>query len=183
MQHKAVYLLFCKFTLHVSGVKPRPSPGVHKTVTTASGTVQLPPSNVAKLGLAWPRWNYIIVQRDSTQSSLLFCKFNLHNSGVKPRPSPGVHKTVTTASGTVQLPPFVAKLGLAWPRWNYITVQRDATQSILYIILEVHSSCFVCQPHPLSGVHKTVTTASGTGHIICAATSLQRGQLGHAGGR
>ena len=126
---------------------------------------------------------YIIVQRDSTQSSLLFCKFNLHNSGVKPRPSPGVHKTVTTASGTVQLPPFVAKLGLAWPRWNYITVQRDATQSILYIILEVHSSCFVCQPHPLSGVHKTVTTASGTGHIICAATSLQRGQLGHAGGR
>jgi len=23
---------------------------------------------------------------------------------------------------------------------------------------------------------KTVTTASGTGHIICAATSLQRGQ-------
>jgi len=53
MQHKAVYLLFCKFTLHVSGVK-HPSSGVHKTVTTASGTghvffVQLPPSNVVKL--------------------------------------------------------------------------------------------------------------------------------------
>jgi len=29
---------------------PHPSSGVHKTVTTASGTVQLPPSNVAKLG-------------------------------------------------------------------------------------------------------------------------------------
>ena len=25
-------------------------------------------------------------------------------------------------------------------------------------------------------VHKTVTTASGTGHIFCATTSLQRGQ-------
>ena len=35
------------------GCQPHPSSGIHKTVTTASGTVQLPPSNVAKL--AWPR--------------------------------------------------------------------------------------------------------------------------------
>ena len=40
------------------------------------------------------------------------------------------------------------------------------------IIKIVHSTCFGCQPHPSSGVHKTVTTASGTD----AATSLQRGQ-------
>ena len=33
------------------------------------------------------------------------------------------------------------------------------------------------------GVHKTVTTASGTGHIFCAAPSLQRGQVGQVGGR
>jgi len=44
-----------------------------------------------------------------------------------------------------------------------ITVQRDATQSSLFIILQVHSTCFECQPHPSSGVHKTVTTASVTG--------------------
>jgi len=50
------------------------------------------------------------------------------------------------------------------------TVQRDATQSSLFIILQVHSTCFGCQPHPSTGVHKTVTTASGTGHIFCAAT-------------
>ena len=56
-----------------------------------------------------------------------------------------------------------------------IIVQRDATQSSLFIILQVHSTCFGCQPQPSSGVHKTVTTASGTGHIFCAATSLQRG--------
>ena len=31
--------------------------------------------------------------------------------------------------------------------------------------------------HPSSGVYKTVTTASGTGHIIGAATSFQRGHL------
>ena len=54
MQHKAVYLLFCKFALQVFGCQSHPSPGVHKTVTTASGTghiffVQLPPSNVAKV--------------------------------------------------------------------------------------------------------------------------------------
>ena len=39
-----------------------------------------------------------------------------------------------------------------------ITVQRDATQSSLFIILQVHSTCFGCQPHPSSGEHKTVTT-------------------------
>ena len=67
----------------------------------------------------------------------------------------------------------VAKLGLAWPRWTYITVQRDATQNSVFIILQVHSTCFGCQPHPSSGAHKTVTTVSG---IFCAVTSLQRVQ-------
>ena len=54
-----------------------------------------------------------------------------------------------------------------------VIVQQDATQSSLFIMF--HSS-FGCQPHPSSRVHKTVTTASGTGHIFCAATSLQCGQ-------
>ena len=36
---------------------------------------------------------------------------------------------------------------------------------------------FRVSSHPSSGVHKTVTTASGTGHIVGAATSFQRGQL------
>ena len=48
-------------------------------------------------------------------------------------------------------------------RWSVLRiVQRDATQSSLFIILQVHSTCFGCQPHPSSGVHKTVTTTSGT---------------------
>ena len=64
-------------------------------------------------------------------------------------------------------------------RWSIlIIVQRDATQSSLFIILQVYSTCFGCQPHPSSGVHKTATTASGTGHIfLCAATSVQRGRV------
>ena len=57
-----------------------------------------------------------------------------------------------------------------------INVQRRATQNSLFIILQVHSTRFGCQAHPSSGVHKIVTTASGTGHIFCAAASLQRGQ-------
>jgi len=62
-------------------------------------------------------------------------------------------------------------------RWSILIVQRDAPQSSLFIILQVHSTCFGCQPHPSPGVHKTLTTASGTGHNFCAATSLQRGHL------
>ena len=96
-----------------------------------------------------------------------------------------------------------------------IIAQQDATQSSLFIILQVrstcllsvllhlafhriilstnkceilfkctcwliikviHSTCFGCQPHPSSGVHKTVTAASGTGHIFCTVISLQRGE-------
>ena len=44
----------------------------------------------------------------------------------------------------------------------YVIVQRDATQSSLFIILQVHPTCFVCQPQLSPGVHKTITTASGT---------------------
>ena len=47
-----------------------------------------------------------------------------------------------------------------------IIAQRDATQNSLFIILQVHSTCFGCQTHPSSGVHKTVTTYSGTGNIL-----------------
>ena len=61
-----------------------------------------------------------------------------------------------------------------------IIVRRYVTQSSLFTILQVHSTSFECQPHPSSGVHKTVTTASGNRHNFCAATSLQRG---HVGGR
>ena len=53
-----------------------------------------------------------------------------------------------------------------------IIIERDATQSSLFIILQVHSTCFGCQPHPSSGVHKTVTIASDTGHIFCADRRL-----------
>ena len=81
-----------------------------------------------------------------------------------------------------------------------ISVQRVATRSSLFIILRSlymfqvsntpiirstqkcnyslrYWSYFLCSylppKHPSSRVHKTVTTVSDTGHIFCAATSLQ----------
>jgi hypothetical protein len=61
-----------------------------------------------------------------------------------------------------------------------IIVQQDTTMSILFIYCKV-TTCFGYRPHPSSGVHKTVTTASSTGHIIGAATAFQFGQVGHVG--
>ena len=37
-------------------------------------------------------------------------------------------------------------------------------KAVLFIVLQVHSTCFGCQPHPSSSEHKTVTTAPDTGH-------------------
>jgi len=44
-------------------------------------------------------------------------------------------------------------------------------------LLQNHSTCFGCPSHPSSGVHKTVTVASGTVHSNSATTFLQRGQI------
>ena len=44
-----------------------------------------------------------------------------------------------------------------------INIQRYATICSLYfILLHYHSACFGCRPHPSSGLHKTVVTATGT---------------------
>ena len=65
-------------------------------------------------------------------------------------------------------------------RWSIlIIVQRDATQRSLFIILQIHSTCFGCQPHPSSGLHKTVTTASGTMQLppsnVASLATLEEG--------
>ena len=64
MQYKTVYLLFCKFTLCVSGVNHNHHQEYKNLLTTASGTVQLPPSNVAKFGEA-------VVQNISSSTLLI----------------------------------------------------------------------------------------------------------------
>ena len=49
--------------------------------------------------------------------------------------------------------------------------------AVKFILLQDHFTCFECSPHPSSGVHKTVTAASGAVHITISATFLQRGQV------
>ena len=44
-------------------------------------------------------------------------------------------------------------------------------------LLQNYSTCFGCPSHPSSGVHKTVTAASGTGHSVRATTYRQRGLI------
>jgi len=39
-------------------------------------------------------------------------------------------------------------------------------------LLQNYSTCFGCPSHPSSGVHKTVTVASGTGHITYLCNNL-----------
>ena len=49
-------------------------------------------------------------------------------------------------------------------------------QLAVYLFTARSLYTFRVSSHPSSGVHKTVTTASGTGNIIGAATSFQRGR-------
>ena len=51
-------------------------------------------------------------------------------------------------------------------------------QSNLFYFTEKSLYMFRVSQHPSSGVLKTVTAASGTGHNIGTATSFQRGRVG-----
>jgi len=75
MQHTAVYLLSCKFSLHVSGVDHTHHQAYTKLVTTASGTGHIfcaatslqrgqawPPS--LQCGQTWPHWSYSFAYPD-----------------------------------------------------------------------------------------------------------------------
>ena len=69
-----------------------------------------------------------------------------------------------------------------------IKIQRDETIRTLIYFTAKSLYMFRALKHPSSGVIKTVTAASGTGHNIGIATYLQRGQVGmsrpdHVGGR
>ena len=62
-----------------------------------------------------------------------------------------------------------------------IKIQPDATVC-RYLFTAKLLFMFRVSQHPSSGILKNVTAASGTGHNTGAATSLQRGMIGHVGG-
>jgi len=60
MQHKTVYLLFCKFHSTCFGCQPHPSSGAHKTVTTAYSTGHnFCAATSLQHGQAWPHWREV----------------------------------------------------------------------------------------------------------------------------
>ena len=50
-------------------------------------------------------------------------------------------------------------------------IQKDAT-ICRCLFTAKYSTCFWCPSHPSSGVHKTLTAASGTGHITYPGNNL-----------
>jgi len=58
-----------------------------------------------------------------------------------------------------------------------IKIQPDAT-TCRYLFTANSLYMFRVSQHPSSAVLKTVTAASGTGHITGTATSFQRGPIG-----
>jgi len=44
-------------------------------------------------------------------------------------------------------------------------------------LLQNYSTCWGCLSHPSSGVHQSVTAASGTGHSVRATTFHQHGLI------
>ena len=61
---------------------------------------------------------------------------------------------------------------------NSILIRSNNMQQYAGIyLLQNHSTCFGCLSHPSSGVHKTVTAASGISHSIWATTLLRRGHI------
>jgi len=108
--------------------------------------VQLSPSSVVKLAT--------LEGGSCTVSEAVVTVLCTHSTcfGCQPHPS-WVHKTVITASVTVQLPPS-SVVKLATLEGGSCTVPEA-----VFTVLCTHSTCFGCQPHP-SWVHKTVTIAS-----------------------
>ena len=59
-----------------------------------------------------------------------------------------------------------------------ILIRSNKTQQYAGIyLLQNYSTCSGCLSHPSSGVHKTVTAATGAGHSVRATTFRQRGLI------
>jgi len=56
---------------------------------------------------------------------------------------------------------------------NSILIRSNKMQQYVRVyLLQNYSTYFGCPSHPSSGVHKTVTAASGTGHITYSGNNL-----------
>jgi len=115
---------------------------------------------------------WIKIQPDASVCRYLFTAKLFYMFRVSRHPSSGVLKTVTAASGTgtaTSLQRGPIGTGLCKSRLAQTSPYLN-TAKLLYM--------FRVSQHQSSGVLKTVTAASGTGHNTGAVTSLQRGPIG-----
>ena len=62
-------------------------------------------------------------------------------------------------------------------RDSILIISNNMQQYAGVYLLQNYSTCFGCLSRPSSGVHQTVTAASGTGHSVRATTFRQRGLI------
>ena len=60
MQHKAVYLLFCKFTVHVSGVNHT---HIIRGTQNCNYSLRYGAATSLQRGHGWPRWREVAAQK------------------------------------------------------------------------------------------------------------------------
>ena len=75
------------------------------------------------------------------------------------------YRTLPTRFGQTSLTTTVWSFMYSWFRASSLCINKikqDATDASIYL-LQSYSTCFGCLSHPSSGVHQTVTAASGTG--------------------
>ena len=102
-------------------------------------------------------------------ADIYFTAKSLYMFRVSQYPSSGVLKTVTAASGTG------LDTGTATSLQRGL-IGTDQYADIYFTAKSLYM--FRVSQHPSSGVLKTVTAASGTGHNTGTDTSLQRGPIG-----
>ena len=64
-----------------------------------------------------------------------------------------------------------------WAIYLILIRSNEMQQYAGVYLLQNHTTCFGCLSHPSSGVHQTVTAASGTGHSVRVTTFRQRGLI------
>ena len=62
------------------------------------------------------------------------------------------------------------KCGLSLQIMVFVCINKCPTgcnnMRLYFILLQYHSTRFGCRPHPSSGAHETVVTATGTSHMV-----------------
>jgi hypothetical protein len=156
-QYAGVYLLQNYSTCF--GRPSRPSSGVHKIVTAASGTGRsIWATTFRQRGLIRPYFNKI--QRDATVCRCLFTAKLLYMF------------RVSIAEFTLESN-FLGRLNK-----TTILIRSNEMQQYADVYLrQNYSTCFGRLSRPSSGVHQIVTAASVTGHSIWATTFRQRGLI------